>query len=140
MARPTIYTTELADKICEKVAKQSLNKVTKDKGMPDISTIFRWLVDEDKKEFCDKYEKACDERTEHMFEEINEISDNTKGEVQRDRLRVDTRKWYLSKMKPKKYGDKVDFTSGGKRIPFGKIDEILRDNSNKEDTGAETED
>ena len=36
--------------------------------------------------------------------------------IQRDRLRVDARKWALSKMNPKKYGDKVDVTSGGEKI------------------------
>lgn len=30
--------------------------------------------------------------------------------VQRSRLRVDTRKWAASKLKPKKYGDKVQHT------------------------------
>ena len=36
--------------------------------------------------------------------------------IQRSRLRVDTRKWYLSKLNPKKYGDKVDVTTKGKEI------------------------
>lgn len=36
--------------------------------------------------------------------------------MQRSRLRVDTRKFLMAKMKPKKYGDKVDLTSGGEKI------------------------
>jgi hypothetical protein len=36
--------------------------------------------------------------------------------VNRSKLRVDTRKWLMAKMKPKVYGDKVDVTSDGKQI------------------------
>ena len=36
--------------------------------------------------------------------------------IQRDRLRVDARKWMLGKMQPKKYGDKLDVTSDGEKI------------------------
>jgi hypothetical protein len=35
----------------------------------------------------------------------------------RSRLRVDTRKWYLSKVLPKKFGEKLDLTSDGKALP-----------------------
>ncbi len=33
--------------------------------------------------------------------------------VQRSRLRVDTRKWILSKLAPKRYGDKLQHTGDG---------------------------
>jgi hypothetical protein len=33
--------------------------------------------------------------------------------INRSRLRVDTRKWYLSKLAPKRYGEKVDVNVGG---------------------------
>lgn len=36
--------------------------------------------------------------------------------VQRDRLRVDTRKWYTSKIAPKLYGEKLDVTTDGKPL------------------------
>jgi hypothetical protein len=60
-----------------------------------------------------------------MADEILEISDHREEDhtpftgmnvVQRDRLRIDTRKWLLSKLEPKKYGDKVDVTSGNEPI------------------------
>lgn len=138
MARPTKYTKDLANKICEQVSKQSLRKTVKDKDIPSMTTILRWLSDEDKKEFRLQYEEACNVRTESMFEEINEIADNKKGEVQRDRLRVDTRKWYLSKMKPKKYGDKLDLTSDGKKLPTPIIptNNVQSNNSNKKDNSS----
>ena len=58
-----------------------------------------------------------------MAEEILDIADDSGGDwvedklnpevVARARLRVDSRKWILSKLVPKKYGDKVDLTHAG---------------------------
>ena len=67
------------------------------------------------------------QRSEAMFEDILEIADDTSrdtidtenGEkansewISRSRLRVDARKWMLSKMMPKKYGDKITQELGG---------------------------
>lgn len=98
-----------------------------------MSTLLSWLTDAKHKEFSEQYEKACNARAEHMFDELLEISDKKKEAVQRSRLRVDTRKWYLSKLMPKKFGDKVDVTSGGKPIP---LLHVLHNDSNQKDTGA----
>ena len=65
-----------------------------------------------------------------MFEELLDIADDgandwlknknglmlNKEVVLRSRLRVDTRKWYLSKVLPKKFGEKLDLTSLGDKI------------------------
>lgn len=58
-----------------------------------------------------------------MADEIMEISDapvgstqtgaTDSGAVQKQRLQVDTRKWLLSKLLPKKYGEKVDLNHQG---------------------------
>ncbi len=123
--RPTIYTKELAQNICERISDgESVRTIVKDDKMPSSSTIFRWLLDEDKKEFWEQYEKSRNIQAEIMFEELLDIADdgsndwvvrNGKEEeewwqqngeaLQRSRLRVDTRKWYLSKVLPKKFGD-----------------------------------
>ena len=85
--------------------------------MPGRDTIHRWLLDENKKSFSHKYELACNIRTENMFDELIEIADTVEPtETNKGRLRVDTRKWYLSKVMPKKYGDKLDITTKGKKI------------------------
>lgn len=115
--RPSKYTQELGTLICTRVANgESLRKICKDEDMPNRATVHDWLLDETKQEFYDQYEKAVNTRTDNMFDELEDIADNTEGDVQRDRLRVDTRKWYLSKVMPKKYGDKIDMTSGGDKI------------------------
>lgn len=55
--------------------------------------------------------------------EIIEAKDGTKRirvnneAVQRAKLRVDTRKWLMSKLSPRKFGDRIDVTSGGEKLP-----------------------
>jgi hypothetical protein len=134
--RPTDFTQELADKICFRIAAgESVRTIEKDKEMPSGVTIYRWLLDKDKEDFNKQYEKARDIQAEKMFEELLQIADDGSNDfmeregkggdsyevvnaenIQRSRLRVDTRKWYLSKVRPKKFGEKLDMTSGGEKI------------------------
>lgn len=136
VGRPTTYSKELADKICFELAQgRSLRTVCLDDEMPAGSTVFKWLSEI--KEFSEQYARAKQESADAMAEEILDIADDgtndwmtiytDKGNakevpnnevLQRSRLRVDTRKWLMSKMKPKKYADKseVDVTSGGEVI------------------------
>ena len=73
------------------------------------------------------YARACEFRADAIFEEILEISNHTEEDhtpftgsnvIQRDRLKIDARKWMLAKMQPKKYGDKLDLdhTTNGESI------------------------
>lgn len=132
--RPSTYTQELADKICEEIALgSSLRTVLTGDDMPAMSAVFRWLREHE--EFREQYARATEERTEAMSEDILDIADDGTNDymetdkgtqyngdsVQRARLRVDTRKWLMSKMKPKKYGDKIDMTSGGEKIESNTI-------------------
>jgi hypothetical protein len=51
-----------------------------------------------------------------LFEELFEIADKpctNQGEVQQQRNRLDTRKWALSKLAPRKYGDRVEHDHKG---------------------------
>lgn len=100
--------------------------------IPSRGTFYVWLKDDEALQ--DKYARACEVRSEKMFEEMLDIADDgtndymtvVKGDiaynvedkevVNRSRLRIDTRKWILSKMQPKKYGDRLDVTSGGEKI------------------------
>lgn len=69
-----------------------------------------------------------------MEEEILQISDDSSGDaiedpetgavrqntefVSRSRLKVDTRKWLMARMAPKKYGDKIEQTLNGGDKPI----------------------
>jgi hypothetical protein len=131
MARPTKFSQELADQICQRVATTSfgLVKICEEFEI-DYATIKRWLISNP--EFCAKYEKAKQDQCDVLADEIMTIADNkdddyTQGEfgkvgnstnVARARLQIDARKWIASKLKPKKWGDKVDvdLTSNGEQI------------------------
>lgn len=104
--RPSTFSEELTTVILTRVmAGESLRKVCDTEGMPARSTVHLWLAAHS--EFSDQYARACEIRAEHLFDEMFDIADNEKGDATRDRLRVDTRKWALSKMNPKKYSDKT---------------------------------
>lgn len=83
-----------------------MRDVCKDDGMPT-----RWQVQERLRtdaEFASQYARACEMRADELFDEMLEISDDENGgAVDHRKLKVDTRKWALSRMAPKKYGDKL---------------------------------
>lgn len=128
MARPTKYSKEIADKICQEIATTSkgLNAICKIDGMPSVRTVYNWLNDSEFAEFLQSYTRAREAQADLIAEEIIQIADDSsndtmtikKGDeeievenkewVNRSRLRVDARKWIASKLAPKKYGDKVD--------------------------------
>lgn len=89
--------------------------------MPDRGTVSNWLIAD--AEFFNQYTRARDAGLDVMAEETLEIADTTQQGVkvvekplgdetthadmiEHRRLRVDTRKWYLSKLAPKRYGDR----------------------------------
>jgi hypothetical protein len=128
--------------------------ICEEKEMPTTSTVYNWLLDDDKREFLDKYRRARDAQAEKMSEEIIDISDDgtndlmtiTKGNetynvedrevTNRSKLRVNARQWYLSKVMPKKFGDKLDLTSGGDKLPTPILNVIQSNNGDAKDTEA----
>ena len=80
--------------------------------MPNEATVRGWDV-EDRQGFSTQYARARALRVERWAEEIIELADEPvapgdNAAVQRARLRVDTRKWLMSKLAPRKYGDRVE--------------------------------
>lgn len=105
--RPSKYTKALAARICQRIAEgESLRKICADPAMPSMFTIFHWLGDESKAEFSKQYAHARDAQADSLADEIVDIAD-TEEDPAKARVRVDARKWVASKLKPKKYGDKL---------------------------------
>ncbi len=108
LGRPTLFSDELALEICERIANgRSLRSVCLDKDMPNVATVMRWI--DKNSDFCEQYRNACEDRETTHFEEMLTIADEVlpeTAEVARAKLRIDTRKWVLARMNPKKYGDK----------------------------------
>lgn len=107
LGRPSSYTKEVVDDICMLLAEgESLRKVCERPEMPSLSMVFRWL--NENADFRDQYARAREAQTESMLEDVLMIADGaTPEDVQVAKLRVEARKWAMSKLAPKKYGDKV---------------------------------
>lgn len=128
--RPTDYTPEIAEVVCQRIAEgESVRGICADEDMPSVRTFFRWVGKYE--EFRQQYAIAREQQMESFADEILDISDNGTNDYmsnndpenpgykfngehyQRARLRVDTRKWLMSKMAPKKYGDKLQVAGDG---------------------------
>ena len=103
--RPSDYTPEMADLICLRLSKgESLIKMCLESEMPGQSTVYQWL--QAHPEFAEKYARARERQADYLAEETIKIADETQDPA-KARLQVDARKWFASKVAPKKYGEKV---------------------------------
>lgn len=131
MGRPSSYTPELAAKICELLATgKTLRAICRDnEDLPSETTVRMWAVD-DVQGFSSQYARARDQGLDTMADELLDISDTPKEGVktkstllgtevstgdmiEHRRLQVDTRKWYLAKLAPKRYSDKLQHEHSG---------------------------
>lgn len=124
LGRPSSYSDELADRLCEEIANgKSVRFICSQEGWPSESMVYRWL--ESNQSFREKYTRARERQADLYAAEIIEISDDGSRDykqlpdgavvvdhdhIARSRLRVDSRKWIAARLAPKKYGDKVDMT------------------------------
>lgn len=124
MGRPSTYNQEIADKICEHLAEgYSLRSFCAREDAPNKSTVMRWLREH--KEFRDQYARAREDQAEILADENLDIADDGSNDyvtrenkdgstyeaidhdhIARSRLRIDARKWFASKVAPKKYGER----------------------------------
>lgn len=127
--RPSSFTQAMADLICERLAKpESLRSICEDETMPGKTTVLRWLRQHD--EFRNQYARAREDQADAFADEILEIADDGSRDyttrqdandddfpvvdhdhIQRSKLRVETRKWLMGKMAPKKYGDRLQLAN-----------------------------
>jgi hypothetical protein len=127
-----MYAKDTADTICAQLAEGlSLREICRADGMPGKSTVMRWLHAD--AAFRDQYTRAKDIGIEAIAEDILDIADDATNDwmerhdkeggkvgwqfngeaARRSQIRIDSRKWLLSKLAPKKYGDKVATTHSG---------------------------
>lgn len=144
------YSEELFEKICERIATSAdgLHKIVKENGISP-STFYKWVSEN--KDLSDRYARAREIQAELLADQIIEIADDSsndtktiyKGEelieventewTNRSKLRVEARKWIAAKLKPKKYGDKVevDQTISVNKLPDWLTATIENSNSHK---------
>jgi hypothetical protein len=125
IGRPTSFSQDVADVICERLAKpESLRSICDDDDMPSKTTVLRWLRQNE--EFRTQYARAREDQADAFADEILDISDDGRRDyakdedgnevvdhdhIQRSKLRVETRKWLMGKMAPKKYGDRLQLAN-----------------------------
>lgn len=130
--RPSDFTQEMADKICEQIADgKSLRSICDADDMPGKATVFVWLGKHET--FQDQYARAREAQADSYVDDIMDIADdgrndwmerrNSDGEavgwqengeaLRRSQLRIDARKWAAAKLRPKKYGEKIELEHGG---------------------------
>jgi hypothetical protein len=123
MGRPSVYSEEVANDICIRIALgESLRRICMEDKMPAQSSVYEWLLRY--ADFSEKYARARELQAETQFDELTDIVDqhpdlahviDKNGElvevkfdssyVQWMKLRVDTRKWTAARMAPKKYAE-----------------------------------
>jgi hypothetical protein len=130
MARPSEYSQDKGIQICARLAEgEPLTAICRDDGSPDVATVYRWLLANS--EFCEMYTRAREDQADTLADQIIAIADTplhgiktktdsdgnvetTEGDmIEHRRLQVDARKWIAAKLKPRKYGEKVEQTHVG---------------------------
>jgi hypothetical protein len=118
-----LYDQELADLILSRIAAgESLKAICREPDMPHEATVRDWVRDDrgadtrkGRAGFATLYTRARELGCDSIAEEIIELSDQpilfndepNNAMVQHARLRSENRRWLLSKLAPKRYGDKV---------------------------------
>lgn len=161
MSQESQYTDEIAKDVCVKIMSgMSVREIGKQDDMPTDTCIFNWLAQDKGKDaegnggFVEQYTRAKEIQAEMMSEDILSISDEANNDymerkdkedhttgwvlngehVQRSRLRVESRKWLMGKLKPKKYGDKIttDLNITDKDDVMSKLTNGRNNNANRE--------
>ena len=105
--RPSDYTQQKADLICEMIATHQIGIreiCQQHSELPNVRTIYIWLYKHE--DFRHQYAQAKRMQADLLAEQCLSICDSSSPElVNVDRLKIDTRKWLAAKLLPKQYGD-----------------------------------
>jgi len=107
IGRPSDYTPEITDRVCEELmAGKSLIKICEAEDMPDRGTVVRWM--NSNPDFASKCARAREEQAEFMDDLILDAANACdEDNAQSTRVKISAYQWRAMKLKPKKYGDKI---------------------------------
>lgn len=128
MGRPSKYTPELVEEICERLSKgEPLAQICRDEGMPGYRTVYDWA--DAHPDVSASIARAREEGEEAIAVSVLDIIDTTpervatkfgdqvdSGDVANRKMRAEYRLKLLAKWNPKKWGERIDHTSGGEKI------------------------
>jgi hypothetical protein len=117
--RPTKFHPYWANQICSHIERGwSLRSYCTNRyDRPSIKTVMEWLKDDANAEFREQYARAREASADADFDHIGHLAEKAAhGQIDpaAAKVAIDARKWMAGKMKPKKYGDKLEVGGGGK--------------------------
>ena len=138
--RPVEYTEAIADEVCLRLTEgEPLVRICKSSHLPDVSTIYRWLIRFPL--FCEMYTRAREEQADTNADEIIAIADEDpkfteykdkdgnvvdikidSAYVAYQKQRIESRKWTAAKLKPRKYGERIAMEGVDGGAPIGTVD------------------
>ena len=102
-----LYTPALAETICKRIAEgESLRAICRDSGMPTEGAVRAWARD-NRDGFGARYRLARELQFEFWADQIVEIADASEADPRDRQVRIDVRKWLLSKLAARRYGERL---------------------------------
>ena len=129
-ATPADDTAEKVERVLARIESGELVRAACQAEEVDPRRVYEWrdLSPANAQRYARARERQADAIVEGTFDIADDSARDTlvdqhgntrpdKEWIARSRLRVDTRKWYASKIAPRLYGDKLDVTTDGKEFP-----------------------
>lgn len=102
-----LYTPALADTICRRISEgESLRAICRDVGMPSEGTVSGWAR-EDREGFGSRYRLDRELQLDHWADVIIDIADEGDRDPRDRQVRIEARKWIMSKLAPRRYEDRL---------------------------------
>lgn len=115
MGRPSTFTQQIADTICERLAKgEPLAQICRDDAMPGYSTVKQWEANNPT--FAAISARARVDGTHYIADDCIRISDDPTIDPQNKRIMVDTRLRLIGKWNTKAYGEKLGIDHSGEIV------------------------
>ena len=125
-AKPAPYDQGVAEEVCVRLMEgRTLRSICEDQDIPSKNVVYRWLAADPV--FKDAYARAREFQMLAWADDVVEIADDTSADyydrdtkdggtervvdqeaIARSRLKVDARKWLMSKLSPRLFADKVE--------------------------------
>lgn len=107
VGRPTKYTDELADAICERMINgEHIVKICQDEKMPGRTTVYRWMAENP--EFGTRIARAREGLADYVAWQILEMASKSTNETANaDRVKLAAWQWHAARLAPKRYSEKM---------------------------------
>lgn len=113
MGRPSSYSPEVAEQICDRLAEGDyLTEICDSEGFPSYKTVRRWIADNE--DFAKSIARASEDQADYFRWRISKLNDGMNADNWQFRnAQIRNIQWMMGKIKPRAYGDKVDMNLSG---------------------------